>query len=89
MRPHGLFDVDETLIDSVDNQRRVWAAWSTHFGLDADEVYEVALRTRPVEMFVEVLADSVGGERGVAHPRCAPAVPTLEAAGPHIRDFVG
>jgi sugar-phosphatase len=49
-----LFDVDGTLIDAVSNQRRVWATWAERYGLDADEVYQVALRTRPVETFAQV-----------------------------------
>ncbi|MFF5979225.1 HAD family hydrolase [Streptomyces olindensis] len=52
-----LFDVDGTLIDAVSNQRRVWETWATHHGLDADEVYRVALRTRPMETFAQVAAD--------------------------------
>ena len=46
-----LFDVDGTLIDALNNQRRVWAGWAERYGLDAGEVYEVALRTRPMETF--------------------------------------
>jgi sugar-phosphatase len=49
-----LFDVDGTLIDAVDNQRRVWATWAGRYGLDATEVYRVALRTRPMETFAKV-----------------------------------
>ncbi|MFG2874439.1 HAD-IA family hydrolase [Streptomyces sp. NPDC048337] len=49
-----LFDVDGTLIDAVDNQRRVWHTWAERHGLDPDEVYGVALRTRPVETFAQV-----------------------------------
>ncbi|MFF5975624.1 HAD family hydrolase [Streptomyces sp. NPDC012769] len=49
-----LFDVDGTLMDAVENQRRVWHAWAAHHGLDGDEVYAVALRTRPVETFATV-----------------------------------
>ncbi|MFB7463559.1 HAD family hydrolase [Streptomyces sp. NPDC056224] len=52
-----LFDVDGTLIDAVDNQRRVWRTWAQRYGLDPDEVYRVALRTRPVETFAHVAAD--------------------------------
>lgn len=52
-----LFDVDGTLIDALSNQRRVWAAWAERYGLDADEVYQVALRTRPLETFAQVAAD--------------------------------
>ncbi|MCF3131830.1 HAD family hydrolase [Streptomyces olivochromogenes] len=52
-----LFDVDGTLIDAVSNQRRVWAAWAERYGRDADEVYQVALRTRPLETFTQVAAD--------------------------------
>ncbi|MFE0258256.1 HAD-IA family hydrolase [Streptomyces sp. NPDC059010] len=51
-----LFDVDGTLIDAVSNQRRVWATWAQRYGLDADEVYQVALRTRPMETFAQVAA---------------------------------
>ncbi|MFH8294669.1 HAD family hydrolase [Streptomyces sp. NPDC018059] len=51
-----LFDVDGTLIDAVSNQRRVWASWAERYGLDGDEVYRVALRTRPMETFAQVAA---------------------------------
>ncbi|MGW2722703.1 HAD-IA family hydrolase [Streptomyces sp. NPDC001492] len=51
-----LIDVDGTLIDAVSNQRRVWGSWAERYGLDADEVYRVALRTRPVETFAQVAA---------------------------------
>lgn len=53
-RKFVLFDVDGTLMDAVANQRRVWHAWAAHHGLDGDEVYAVALRTRPVETFAAV-----------------------------------
>ncbi|WP_329117386.1 HAD family hydrolase [Streptomyces sp. NBC_01353] len=49
-----LFDVDGTLMDAVANQRRVWHAWAARHGLDGEEVYAVALRTRPVETFAAV-----------------------------------
>ncbi|WP_265863887.1 HAD-IA family hydrolase [Streptomyces sp. SKN60] len=49
-----LFDVDGTLMDAVENQRRVWHAWAGRHGLDGAEVYAVALRTRPVETFAAV-----------------------------------
>ncbi|MEU8757964.1 HAD-IA family hydrolase [Streptomyces sp. NPDC048659] len=49
-----LFDVDGTLMDAVANQRRVWHEWAGRYGLDGDEVYAVALRTRPVETFAAV-----------------------------------
>jgi sugar-phosphatase len=52
-----LFDVDGTLIDAVSNQRQVWRAWAERYGLDADEVYGVALRTRPMETFAQVAAN--------------------------------
>lgn len=52
-----LFDVDGTLIDALDNQRRVWATWAGRYGLDAAEVYRVALRTRPMETFAKVAPD--------------------------------
>ncbi|MGV4983279.1 HAD family hydrolase [Streptomyces sp. NRAIS4] len=51
-----LFDVDGTLIDALENQRRVWRAWAERYGLDPDEVYRVALRTRPTETFAQVAA---------------------------------
>ncbi|MEU4603208.1 HAD-IA family hydrolase [Kribbella sp. NPDC023972] len=51
-----LFDVDGTLIDALSNQRQVWESWATHYGLNAAEVYEVALRTRPMETFAQVAA---------------------------------
>ncbi|MEU9015728.1 HAD-IA family hydrolase [Streptomyces sp. NPDC048479] len=49
-----LFDVDGTLIDAVANQRRVWEARAAQYGLDPDVVYQVALRTRPLETFSAV-----------------------------------
>lgn len=49
-----LFDVDGTLMDAVSNQRQVWRAWAKRYGLDADEVYQVALRVRPMETFAAV-----------------------------------
>ncbi|MCX5376727.1 HAD family phosphatase [Streptomyces sp. NBC_00091] len=52
-----LFDVDGTLIDAVDNQRVVWRTWAERYGLDPDEVYRVALRTRPMETFAQVAPD--------------------------------
>lgn len=52
-----LFDVDGTLIDAVGNQRKVWGTWAERYGLDPDGVYEVALRTRPMETFAQVAAD--------------------------------
>ncbi|WP_405651339.1 HAD family hydrolase [Streptomyces sp. NBC_00019] len=52
-----LLDVDGTLIDAVDNQRRVWATWARRYGLDEDEVHRVALRTRPTETFAQVAPD--------------------------------
>lgn len=56
-RKYVLFDVDGTLIDAVDNQRRVWRIWAERYGLDATEVHRVALRTRPMETFAEVAPD--------------------------------
>ncbi|MEU7882316.1 HAD family hydrolase [Microbispora bryophytorum] len=56
-RRYVFFDVDGTLIDALDNQRRVWAAWAMRFGLDPEEVYRVALRTRPMETFAVVAPD--------------------------------
>ncbi|MGX1758635.1 HAD family hydrolase [Streptomyces lydicus] len=49
-----LFDVDGTLMDAVSNQRQVWRAWAKRYGLDADEVYQAALRMRPMETFAAV-----------------------------------
>lgn len=49
-----LLDVDGTLMDAVSNQRQVWRAWAKRYGLDADEVYQVALRMRPMETFAAV-----------------------------------
>ncbi|GAB7106719.1 HAD family hydrolase [Streptomyces phaeofaciens JCM 4814] len=56
-KKYVLFDVDGTLIDAVSNQRRVWATWAERYGLDPDEVYQVALRTRPMETFAQIAAD--------------------------------
>lgn len=44
-------------MDAVANQRRVWATWAARYGLDPDEVYAVALRTRPMETFAAVAPD--------------------------------
>lgn len=52
-----LLDVDGTLVDAVGNQRLVWETWAERYGLDAEEVYRVALRTRPMETFAQVAAD--------------------------------
>ncbi|MEU9295338.1 HAD-IA family hydrolase [Streptomyces sp. NPDC048266] len=57
-----LFDVDGTLMDAVANQRRVWHEWAGRYGLDGDEVYAVALRTRPVETFAAVAPERDPGE---------------------------
>jgi sugar-phosphatase len=58
VRPkYVLFDVDGTLMDAVSNQRQVWRTWARRYGLDADEVYQVALRTRPMETFAQVAAE--------------------------------
>ncbi|MEU8524352.1 HAD-IA family hydrolase [Streptomyces sp. NPDC048629] len=53
-----LFDVDGTLMNAIANQRRMWATWAGRYGLDGDAVYEVALRTRPVDTFAEVAPDA-------------------------------
>ncbi|MFD9082210.1 HAD family hydrolase, partial [Streptomyces erythrochromogenes] len=53
-KKYVLFDVDGTLVDAVDNQRRMWGEWARRHGLDPDEVHRVALRTRPVDTFAEV-----------------------------------
>jgi sugar-phosphatase len=54
---YALCDVDGTLIDAVRNQREIWRAWAARYGLGADEVYQVALRTRPTETFAQVAPD--------------------------------
>ena len=55
-RPRAiLFDVDGTLIDAIEGQRRAWSQWAAEFGLDAERVYELALRTRPAETAGELL----------------------------------
>ncbi|WP_406454692.1 HAD-IA family hydrolase [Streptomyces sp. NBC_00876] len=56
-KKYVLFDVDGTLIDALDNQRRVWRVWAQQHGLDPDEVHRVALRTRPMETFAQVAPD--------------------------------
>lgn len=61
---YALFDVDGTLIDSVENQRLIMGTWAAQYGLDPDEVYGVALRTRPMETFAAVEPD--GAPVGVA-----------------------
>ncbi|KOU35196.1 phosphatase [Streptomyces sp. WM6378] len=45
------------MIDAVENQRGVWAAWAARYGRDPEETYRVALRTRPMETFAEVVPD--------------------------------
>ena len=50
-----LLDVDGTLVDAIAGQRRIWGAWAARFGLDPASVYEVALRTRPLDTAAEVL----------------------------------
>jgi sugar-phosphatase len=50
-----LFDVDGTLVDAVDNQRRIWGRWADQYGLDRDEVYALALRTRPADTVARFL----------------------------------
>lgn len=52
-----LFDVDGTLVDAVANQRRIWTDWSERFGLDGDEVYALALCTRPAETVAALLPE--------------------------------
>lgn len=52
-------DVDGTLIDTLENQCRVWHTWATHHELDPVEVYQVALRTRPGDTSVGDGADGV------------------------------
>ncbi|HZX06205.1 HAD-IA family hydrolase [Kribbella sp.] len=56
-KKYVLFDVDGTLIDAMDNQRRVWRMWAERYALDPVEVYQVALRTRPMETFAQVVPD--------------------------------
>src|SRR6187402_2397491 len=58
-----LFDVDGTLVDAVANQRQIWAKWADRFGLDRDEVYSLALRTRAFET---VAAFRPGADRAQA-----------------------
>lgn len=53
-----LLDVDGTLIDAIAGQRRIWGQWAHEFGLDPTTVYEVALRTRPVDTAAELLPRS-------------------------------
>ena len=50
-----LLDVDGTLVDAIAGQRRIWGEWAARFGLDPASVYEVALRTRPLDTAAEVL----------------------------------
>ncbi|SFR79518.1 sugar-phosphatase [Agromyces sp. CF514] len=50
-----LFDVDGTLIDAIEGQRRIWGQWAREFGLDPAVVYEIALRTRPIDTAAAVL----------------------------------
>jgi sugar-phosphatase len=50
-----LLDVDGTLIDAIAGQRRIWGEWAARFGLDPASVYEVALRTRPIDTAAELL----------------------------------
>jgi sugar-phosphatase len=60
-----LFDVDGTLIDARENQRRVWGHWALRHGLDPDVVYEAALSTRPLETFA-IVAPSLDAQRCLA-----------------------
>ncbi|HKH07903.1 MAG TPA: HAD-IA family hydrolase [Agromyces sp.] len=50
-----LLDVDGTLVDAIAGQRRIWGEWAVRFGLDPASVYEMALRTRPLDTAAEVL----------------------------------
>jgi sugar-phosphatase len=50
-----LLDVDGTLVDAIAGQRRIWGEWAARFGLDPVSVYEVALRTRPMDTAAEML----------------------------------
>jgi sugar-phosphatase len=50
-----LLDVDGTLVDAIAGQRRIWGEWAVRFRLDTASVYEVALRTRPLDTAAEVL----------------------------------
>lgn len=83
-RKYVLFDVDGTLIDAVRNQRRVRGTWAERYGLDADEVYQVALRTRPRETFTQVAADQDPHE--CLAPLHEPV--SLREAVPHLLAFV-
>lgn len=49
-----LFDVDGTLLDVVENQRRIWSEWARRHELDPDWVYSEAVGTRPPETFAAV-----------------------------------
>ena len=42
-------------VSQTADQRRVWGAWAERYGLDPGEVYQVALRTRPMETFAHVV----------------------------------
>lgn len=53
-----LFDVDGTLVDALENQRRVWYAWAAHYQLDPAVVYQTALQTRPLDTFAAVMPDA-------------------------------
>lgn len=53
-----LLDVDGTLLDVLENQRRVWHAWAGRHGLDPVAVHAVAVRTRPQDTFAAVAPDA-------------------------------
>jgi len=50
-----LFDVDGTLVDAGENQRRIWALWADLHGLDSEQVYVLALRSRPADTVARFL----------------------------------
>lgn len=46
-----LLDVDGTLVDTVEGQRRSWAAWVRHYGLDPATALDVVMSSRPADAF--------------------------------------
>ncbi|MFG2192262.1 HAD family hydrolase [Streptomyces sp. NPDC048639] len=55
-----LFDMDGTLISSMESVVRCWARWATEYGITASEFARVPLHGRPA---AEIIADLLPAER--------------------------